>query len=341
MDLNFPNNPVVNQQHTFAGKTWTWNGSAWDAVLQTGGGGVGTVRYTIGVVQPTTAAEGDKWFNTTIGLELTYLGDETGWVAVNAALSNETKWKRSDNTTASGLEGIPSGSTFALGTSAVEVLESLLYPYISVSFSDFDIGIGSPREVGNTAPSQAYNATWTGGTPTENWTAGSISVSQTSPSSVGLTSGRDIGDGSGSGVALTHGPYASSTETTVTFQVSGSQTEGSNPTKDDTVKFQYRYYAGRAAAGLSSVTGSGELRSTPNNYSETFDQVDAPTKLYFIIPTAEFSGTLNFTDTGTQNNVPFSSSTFTHTNSFSQPVNYTIFESSVSPAGEVTIKVTT
>lgn len=338
--LNFPNNPVVNQQHTFADKTWTWNGTAWDAVLQLGGGGVGTVRYTIGAVEPLSPAEGDKWFNTTIGLELTYLGNETGWVAVNAALSSETKWNREDSTTASNLEGIPSGSTFEPGTTAIQVLESLLYPYQSVSFSAFDIGISSPREVGNTAPSQAYTATWTGGTPTENWTAGSISVSRTSPTSLGLTSGLNIGDGD-PGVSLTHGPYASSVESTFTFEVSGSQTEGSNPTKTDTVKFQYRYYAGRAAAGLASVTGSGELRSTPNNYSETFPAVDAPTKLYFIIPTAEFSGTLNFTDTGTQNNVPFGSSTFTHNNSFDQPVDYTIFESSVSPAGEVTIKVTT
>tara|TARA_R110001592_G_scaffold19304_2_gene79393 strand:- start:935 stop:1954 length:1020 start_codon:yes stop_codon:yes gene_type:complete len=339
MDLTFPSNPSVNQTHTFANKQWKWNGSAWDAILETGGGGgTGTVRYTIGTTAPGDPVTGDKWFNTTVGLELTYL--ENKWVAVNAAQGNETTWSRDDGTTET-VGGIPAGSTFSLGTTSTAILEQLLYPYQNVSFSDFDIGISSPREVGNTATSQAYNATWTGGTPTENWTPGSISVSRTSPTTLGLTSGLDIGDGGGSGVALTHGPYSSSTETTFTFQVSGSQTEGSNPTKNDTVEFQYRYYAGRAAAGLASVTGSGELRSTPNNYQETFPEVGAPTKLYFIIPTAEFSGTLTFTDTKTQNNVPFSSSTFIHTNSFSHKIEYAIFESSVAPADEIKIKVTT
>ena len=31
MPLNFPSNPAVNDQYTFAGRTWVWNGSAWDS----------------------------------------------------------------------------------------------------------------------------------------------------------------------------------------------------------------------------------------------------------------------------------------------------------------------
>lgn len=31
MPLNFPTSPAVNQQYTFAGRTWIWNGSAWDS----------------------------------------------------------------------------------------------------------------------------------------------------------------------------------------------------------------------------------------------------------------------------------------------------------------------
>jgi collagen type VII alpha len=31
MPLNFPTSPSVNQQYTFGGRTWIWNGSAWDS----------------------------------------------------------------------------------------------------------------------------------------------------------------------------------------------------------------------------------------------------------------------------------------------------------------------
>lgn len=31
MPLNFPTSPAVNEQYTFAGRTWVWNGSAWDS----------------------------------------------------------------------------------------------------------------------------------------------------------------------------------------------------------------------------------------------------------------------------------------------------------------------
>jgi len=31
MPLNFPTSPAVNDQYTFAGRTWVWNGSAWDS----------------------------------------------------------------------------------------------------------------------------------------------------------------------------------------------------------------------------------------------------------------------------------------------------------------------
>ena len=30
--VDFPANPTLNQLYTFSGRTWRWNGSAWDAV---------------------------------------------------------------------------------------------------------------------------------------------------------------------------------------------------------------------------------------------------------------------------------------------------------------------
>ena len=36
MPLNFPSSPAVNEKYTFAGRTWIWNGSAWDSVNNNG-----------------------------------------------------------------------------------------------------------------------------------------------------------------------------------------------------------------------------------------------------------------------------------------------------------------
>lgn len=41
MPIDFPNNPVLNQEFTAAGKTWKWNGFAWDAITLTPVGATG------------------------------------------------------------------------------------------------------------------------------------------------------------------------------------------------------------------------------------------------------------------------------------------------------------
>jgi hypothetical protein len=47
-------------------------------------------RYTYGVTAAGTAIMGDKWFNTDVGLELTYLGLDEGWVAINVGVPGPT-----------------------------------------------------------------------------------------------------------------------------------------------------------------------------------------------------------------------------------------------------------
>jgi len=283
MDLTFPNNPSLNQTHTFAGKTWRYNGTAWDAVLEVGGGGSGTVRYTIGTTAPTNPVTGDKWFNTSLGLELTYLEDD--WVAVNAAQGNETTWNRNDETTES-VGGIPQGTTFSLGTSSTAILEQLLYPYQNVSFSAFGIGI-SNREVGNTFQSSS-TFSWTATEPTENWVAGSISIS--GPDG-GLTSGLNYNSPD---QVITHGPYNSPTRTSKTFTITGSQTQGSNPTRSSNFQFRYRYYVGKTGAGFvgPGLTGQGFTetlsRTTPIGFSNQFNTDGAGNTAYFVYPVKDF-----------------------------------------------------
>ncbi len=335
MSLTFPNNPSLNQTHTFAGKTWKWNGNAWDAVLEVGGGGTGTVRYTIGITPPSDPVSGDKWFNTALGLELTYLEDD--WVAVNAAQGSESTWKRNDATTET-VGGIPSGSTFSLGTTSTEILEQLLYPYQNVSFSAFDEGI-SNREVGNTFNGSS-TFTWSTSGPNDNWTASSVSIS--GPSG-GITSGLNINQ---SGISLTHGTYNSYTRVTKSFSISGSQTQGSNPSKTSSFGFRYRYYWGKDVSlidgsTLGSSGFSNEItRTTPNGWTKTFD-AGSVQYAYFIYPTADYSGTsIILRDTGT--GFEFSSileGTFDYQNSHGVTVEYRILRSANQFTGETTLKV--
>jgi len=326
MSLSFPNNPSLNQTHSFAGKTWKWNGNAWDAVLQVGGGGTGTVRYTIGTTPPASPVTGDKWFNTTVGLELTYLEDD--WVAVNAAQGSESTWKRDDATTET-VGGIPSGTTFSLGTTSTEILEQLLYPYQNVSFATFDEGI-SNREVGD-----VFNTTstfnWTTNGPDENWTAGSINI--VGPSG-DVATGLNINQ---SGISVSHGTYNSSIPVNKQFTISGSQTQGSNPSKTSSFGFRYRYYYGKDAAiidgsTLNSAGFSSVLRSTPNGFGGNDGQPFTSSDdeyIYFIYPTGDYGGTnIIFRDKDT--GFAFSSvleNTFDYQNTHGVTVEYRIMRS--------------
>jgi len=52
MAINFPSGPTLNQQYTFNGRTWQWNGTAWVALSQeaAGGGSVGVDPVISGMI---------------------------------------------------------------------------------------------------------------------------------------------------------------------------------------------------------------------------------------------------------------------------------------------------
>ena len=254
-------------------------------------------------------------------------------------------WTRGGETFPEAVGGVDAGTSFADGTTAITILETLLYPYQSVSFSAFDIGLSSgPYEVGQTAGNTTVNSTWSTSGPNANWVASSLSISGNQ--SVGtIASGLNY---NGSPQSISHGAYNFTGETTLTFTISGQQDEGSNPSRTDSLNWRYRYFSGKTGAGFNGtgLTGQGFTdtlsRTSPNNFSVTFAAASPPDKGYFIIPTAEFSGSLSFTDTGTGFAFPFTNAgTFTHTNAYGHDVGYTIFESTNNFAGETTIRVNT
>jgi hypothetical protein len=87
MPIDFPNNPTLNEEFTSAGKTWKWNGYAWDAITltpvgatgATGATGIGATGAT-GVLPPTNF--GDVWSYVGDGLETIF--EITGGLSILA-----------------------------------------------------------------------------------------------------------------------------------------------------------------------------------------------------------------------------------------------------------------
>jgi hypothetical protein len=56
MPIDFPNSPALNQEFTSSGKTWKWNGFAWDSITVTPVGATGLTGAT--GIQGATGAQG-------------------------------------------------------------------------------------------------------------------------------------------------------------------------------------------------------------------------------------------------------------------------------------------
>jgi len=65
MPLNFPTSPAVNEQYTFAGRTWVWNGSAWDSYNP------GITAYVSSLNGLTGAVTGVTAVNSGTGISIT------------------------------------------------------------------------------------------------------------------------------------------------------------------------------------------------------------------------------------------------------------------------------
>jgi hypothetical protein len=283
---------------------------------------------------------------------------DTYYAGTGLTLSGSTfavvGWQRGGETFPTTVAGVAAGTSFDNGTTAITILETLLYPYQSVSFSAFNIGLTSgPYEVGQTAGNSTFNSTWSTSGPNANWVAGSLSISANQ--SVGiLVSSLDYDD---SPIGITHSAYNFTTPQRLTFTVTGDQDQGSNPSRTDSEDWRYRYFSGRTGPGDSvgdgssgfdgtGLTGQGFAniltRTSPNGWEVTFPAVSPGNKGLFIVPQNEYSGTLTMTNTANGTGFPFTNvGTFTHTNAYGLNVVYDIWESNNNFAGEVTMEVST
>jgi hypothetical protein len=184
-----------------------------------------------------------------------YVGDVEGntveIVGGSGADGTGATWTNATPTTATDIIGIPNGTTIDPGSNSIQILEKILYPYQSVSFSNFTLGLAANSfDLGQTSSAGNYNAQWSASNPTGNWVAGSVGISRAGTT---LVSGLNYDS---SPTSITHPAYRYTVSTNLSFSLTGQQLQGSNPVSaSKTYSWLHRIYHGKSASDPTSTGG--------------------------------------------------------------------------------------
>lgn len=96
MALDFPNSPTNGQTFTSGNRSWTFNGTRWEAVFYqgapgpTGPSGPAGIdgSYSVSDTAPSSPSQGQAWFDTTDGRLYIYFNDV--WIEPNSNLIGPT-----------------------------------------------------------------------------------------------------------------------------------------------------------------------------------------------------------------------------------------------------------
>lgn len=86
MPMNFPNSPTVGDNYTVGDKTWTWNGTSWDVVIDSNGVAIIRDADNDTKIQVEESADEDIIRFDTAGTERMTIS-ATGAVTVNETLT--------------------------------------------------------------------------------------------------------------------------------------------------------------------------------------------------------------------------------------------------------------
>ena len=164
-------------------------------------------------------------------------------------------------------------------------MEKLIYPYQSVSFTNFNVSLASAIfEIGATSSAGGYTASWGVGGPTANWTPNSIFISQgllEFTGGIGYTS---------SPILLTLPAYRYTTAASLTaFTITGGQSSGSAVTASKTYQWKHKIYWGKTGTGLSGPSSVLGLSGGGNQFTSATAALGS--NIYsFVATTGEMSG---------------------------------------------------
>ena len=204
-----------------------------------------------------------------------------------------------DDTIPTTIGGIASGTVGQTldGLTAIQILEKLLYPYQTLSFSSFSVGlpISETVEVGTISAALAYTSNW-GFNNYSNLTANSISIT-------GLTTLASSLSGTTSSV--THPVYSFDAPTNLTFTIRANQTSGGDATRTQTYSWRKKIWYGKS--NLDRLANYSDFSSFSSIFTHNLTSISSanyffPTTtgddqyLYIIIPADSSYST--FTDAG-------------------------------------------
>jgi hypothetical protein len=239
-------------------------------------------RTTVPGLVPTGLTYGEPAVN--LSDQVLYVGGTNDNAVLIAGGGSETRWSDARPTTATDIDGIPAGTTFDLGATAISILERILYPYIPVTFSAFDSKLNTTYELGQTATTVSQTVTWsvTGG-PTSNWVPGSGNISYSGFAIGSLATGFDLPDDDATpltnNISVTYPALrgTSLSDNTITVSITGQQIERTPiVSRNDTSRWWSKMYWGKStntdltnpfsltlgSSATITTTGSGSRSAT-------------------------------------------------------------------------------
>lgn len=257
-------------------------------------------RTTVPDLIPTGLTYGEPAVN--LADQILYVGGTNDNAIPIGGGGDETTWNNAAPTTATDIDGIPAGTTFDIGLTAIAILERILYPYQEVSFASLNSGLGATVfEMGETAGNGSKKVTWSIAGPTANWVADSGNLFYSGVASGSLLSGFSI-TGNGLSANVTY-PAIRATDiddNTLTVSITGQQQQRTlivsrNATN---VRWWFKWYYGRSTAEtLSSISGLTEQNfANPSSPVErSFAAAPGGGYSYFLVKKPNGSGDRGYT----------------------------------------------
>ena len=258
-------------------------------------------------------------------------------------------WTREEDPFPETIGGIVAGSTIADGTNPIEILESLLYPYQVVDFTNFNDNLSTYYELGETAGNQTASFSWSTSGPNGNW-VGDTTISSTEEGTI--VSGISYDD---SPQSYAHPAYRKTAVSAVTFTISSEQSQGADASATTSLLWRHAAYYGRAGVDQNPLvlTDGADLSfatkvhpfTTVNNWQPSVGAVSPSSYVYFIYPSEIYNGVPTVTDI-TDPNAPIpmpvtDGGTFNYTNDHGITIEYYYIRTTNALGGAIDFKLAT
>ena len=191
---------------------------------------------------------------------------------------------------------VPSGGTSFGGKTALQILETLLFPYQVPTLTYTTVGLTlSPFifVVGQTSNSGSYQSQWSS-TNSSNFNSNGGTIKKISGSLTILATGINITGGS---LSVNHTAYRPTTPETIQFSIEGTATNNTAITAFNSIHWRHQIWWGRSTVDLltASITlpqittdlGSNRFTSSNNalgTFSYTFSGTAPGNVAYLVVP---------------------------------------------------------